>query len=308
MAPASVLIVAYNAAAHLVGCLAALEKQTLPRHRFEVIVVDNASADDTMGLRPRFPWVRFHRLPRNVGFARGNNAAAELAHGRTLVLLNPDTEPDPFWLEELLRAVAANPGRVVASKLVLAADPTRVNSGGLYLTRDGRGADAGFTEIDDGRYEGGGPVFAGCGAALAVEADTAGRVLDPSYFLYYEDLDFGWRRRLAGHGAVLAPRSLVRHAVGAAAGDSTPLFRFHVEKNRAVTSLRNADPFLAVWSGLTLAAKVGQAAVRVIRGRLPAAHLRAVSLAFLAYFLRIPRTLLERDAVRGSGEGGRCGW
>jgi GT2 family glycosyltransferase len=297
---ASVLIVNYNGRRHLDACLTALERQTAPRHRFEVVVVDNASSDDSREVIPaKFPWVRFVALDANVGFAEGNNIALRSAHGRVAVLLNNDTIPDPFWLEELLRTLDEQPGQLAVSKLVFAADPRAVNSGGLVLLRDGRGADDGFRAADDGRFESTRPVFAGCGAAVAVPVEPGGEIFDGRYFMYYEDTDLGWRCRLAGRGAVFAPRSVVRHVHGAAAGDATPLFRFHVERNRAVTALRNADLPLAVWSGLVLAAKVGQAVVRVALRRQRPAHAAAVARAFGSYLLRLPQTLAERYTVRG---------
>ena len=103
--------------------------------------------------------------------------------------------------------------------------------------------------------------------------------------------------------AVLAPRSVVRHVHGAAAGDASPLFRFHVERNRAVTALRNADFPLAVWSGLVLAAKVVLAWARMALRRQRAAHAVAVARAFGSYLLRLPRALAERYVVRSTSHG-----
>ena len=292
----SVLVVNFNGARHLPACLTALEKQTLPRDRFEVVLVDNASADGSAGLvRGRFPWVRLVALDRNTGFAGGNNEAARHARGDLLALLNNDTIPDPFWLEELLRARADTGADAVASKLVFAHDPGLVNSAGLFLLRDGRGADRGFRERDVGQFEATQPVFAACGAAVLVPAPPAGEPLfDPRYFLYYEDLDLGWRMRRAGKRFAYAPRSLVRHVHGAAAGEASPVFRFHVERNRALTSLRNADPVLAAWSALVLFAKVGQAAVRAALGRerWPAAG--AVARAAASYLWLAPAVRAER--------------
>jgi GT2 family glycosyltransferase len=314
-APAvSVLVVNYNGAKHLPACLSALGRQTVPRDRFEVVVVDNASADGSAEIvRERFPWVRLFALDRNTGFAEGNNVAARSARGRLLALLNNDTIPDPHWLEELLRAAAENPGKAVASKVVFAHDPRTVNSAGLFLLRDGRGADRGFRQPDRGQFEAGGPVFAGSGAAVAVPAPPPGQpVFDPRYFVYYEDLDAGWRAELRGIGCVYAPRSLVRHVHGAAAGDESPLFWFHVERNRALTALRNADPFLAVWCGVGLFAKVAQALVRAARGRRPWPVAGAVARAAASYLRWAPAVQVERYLTRcwrpRPPEAGGCGW
>jgi GT2 family glycosyltransferase len=302
----SVLIVNYNGGHHLVACLHALERQSLPRYRFEVIVVDNASADRSADIIPtQFPWVRLVRSAKNLGFAAGNNFVAKFAHSRTIVLLNNDTIPDPYWLEELL--AVADDHHSVASKLVFAHDPASVNSGGLMLLRDGRGADVGFRCRDDGRYEGGGAVFAGCAAAILTTLDENDHVLDPDYFVYYEDLDAGWRSQLSGVTAAFAPRSLVRHVHGAAAGDGSATFRYHVERNRALTSLRNGDPPLAVWSGLILLAKVPQALARASLGRIPWRNAWAVVRAVGAYVRRIPRSLLVRYDLRTWHLGGTHG-
>ena len=305
MTPLGILIVNYNGGTHLAVCLNALERQTAPRHLFEVIVLDNASRDGSADDVPvRFPWVRLVRSEVNLGFAEGNNVAATYAHSRTVILLNNDTVPDPYWLEELMSAMAENPGCTVASKLVFADRPTVVNSAGLFLLRDGRGADVGFQQKDVGQFENGGPIFAGCGAAVSLQKDDAGEVLDPSYFLYYEDLDAGWRNQLRGVPAVLAPRSLVRHVHGAAAGDESPVFRFHVERNRALASLRNGDYFLALWCGFVLFAKVPQAIFRAAVGWMKWKNAFAVLKAFASYLDRFPRTLAKRYTTRL--EAGRC--
>ncbi len=294
----TVLIVNYNGSRHLGPCFTALEEQTFPRNRFEVVMVDNASADDSCEKMYReFPWVRVVRNPANEGFAGGNNAGVPHARGRFLVLLNNDTIADPFWLEEL--AAEVRPGRAVASKLVFAHDPTIVNSAGLQLLRDGRGSDRGFRHSDRGQFETPGYLFAGCGAAIALDMQTIrGPLFDLRYFLYYEDLDAFWRAQLAGRPVFYAPRSLVRHVHGGSAGDQSPLFRFSVERNRTLTSLRNADFFLALWNAMGLAARVGRSAAKCLIGRERGAMFRATARAFLSFLLLAPRVLVERYETR----------
>jgi GT2 family glycosyltransferase len=294
----TILIVNYNGSRHLGPCLSALEQQTFPRHRFEVVMVDNASADDSIArVRRDFPWVRIVRKDANEGFAGGNNAGLPFARGRFLVLLNNDTIPDPHWLEEL--AAEAKPGQAAASKLVFAHDPTLLNSAGLELLRDGRGADRGFRHADRGQFETPCTVFAGCGAAIALDLDTFdGPLFDPRYFVYYEDLDAFWRAELGGRPAVYVPRSLVRHVHGGSAGDESPLFRFYVERNRALTNLRNADLFLAVWNAMGLAARVARSGLKWSVGRERGVMVRATARAFASFLLLAPLVFVERYMAR----------
>jgi len=254
----SVIVINYNGARYLPGCLRALQTQTFPQERFETILLDNASADDSLELvRTQFPGVRLLPQARNTGFAEGNNLAVAITRGKVVVLLNNDTIPDPFWLEELDRAISENPGCVVGSKLVMAGEPDRINSTGLWLLRDGRGADRSFGERDVGQHECGGEVFAACAAAVAIPHSLVLEPLfDPTYFLYCEDLEVGWAGRLDGRRTVLAPRAVVRHFVGASGGDRSPTFWYYLERNRAITGLRHGDPFLMAIScgGLALRA------------------------------------------------------
>jgi GT2 family glycosyltransferase len=302
----TVLIVNYNGARHLAPCLSALAAQTYPRHLFEVVMVDNASADGSVALvKHEYPWVRVVRNPRNEGFAGGNNAGLPFARGRFVVLLNNDTIPDPHWLAEL--AAEVEPGRAVASKLVFAHDPTLINSAGLRLLRDGRGADRGFRHADRGQFETPGPIFAGCGAAVVIDTETLdGPLFDWRYFVYYEDLDAFWRAQLRGRPAQYAPRSLVRHVHGGSAGEESPLFRFHVERNRALTNLRNADLFLAVWNALGLAARVGRSGLKWLIGRERKIMFQATARAFASFLWLAPAVLVERYVTRSRAEA-TCG-
>src|SRR5437588_12688562 len=117
----------------------------------------------------------------------------------------------------------------------------------------------------------------------------------------YEDGDAGWRAALAGRATRYGPRSLVLHVHGGSAGDESPLFRFHVERNRALTSLRNADVFLAAWNAVGLAARVIRSGLRWACGRERAAMFRATAAALLSFLRLAPAVLVERYVTRARG-------
>jgi len=106
----SVIIVNYNGAHFLPACLDALQAQTYPPDRFEVIVSDNGSTDHSIDLlQNQYAWVRILKNNQNLGFTTGNNVAIQAARGEYLVLLNNDTAPHPDWLENLVNIASDHP-------------------------------------------------------------------------------------------------------------------------------------------------------------------------------------------------------
>ncbi len=105
----SIVIPVFNKAAFTKRCLETLPPTLANAGDGEVIVVDNASTDETPEVLAAFPWIRVVRNETNLGFAGANNQGARLAQGRFLVLLNNDTQAHPGWLARLLKT-AAEPG------------------------------------------------------------------------------------------------------------------------------------------------------------------------------------------------------
>jgi GT2 family glycosyltransferase len=303
---ASVVVVNYNGRHFLADCLGALERQSLPRHRFEVLLIDNGSADGSADfVRRTFPGARVHALPDNRGFAGGNNLGIQLARGRYIVLLNNDTRAEPHWLEALV-AAAESGDHIggVASRLLFRDEPHLVNSTGLLLYRDGRGGDRHLRRPDGPETQRPAEVFGGCGASLlltrAMIADVGG--FDERLFMYYEDLDLCWRARLRGWRFAYAPDSVVHHVCGGSTRPDSPFLLRQVERNRVLVNLRNAPPWLALWSALGLVLRFGRLVFRLLAARethrLRAGHLRAMAAAAGGVIAALPVTVLDRYRVR----------
>jgi GT2 family glycosyltransferase len=91
MSMLSIVIVNYNSAHLIIDCIQSIKKET-PTIAYEVIVVDNDSADNSLSvLKNTFPDVITHQMGYNSGFARANNEGIKLTKGDTILLLNPDT-------------------------------------------------------------------------------------------------------------------------------------------------------------------------------------------------------------------------
>lgn len=98
----SVIIVNYNVTQLLRNCLLSLQKY-IQEVEYEILVIDNASADSSWKeLIPEFSHVQFIASEVNGGFSKANNQAIQKAKGDYLLLLNPDTEFEGFYMKELL--------------------------------------------------------------------------------------------------------------------------------------------------------------------------------------------------------------
>jgi len=108
----SILIVTYNSAPFVRPCLDSILRNT-SYPSYEVILVDNGSTDDTVGLLKEYAGrdsrMRVFALPQNLGFAGGNNHAARQSRGEHLIFLNVDTMVTSGWIERLLRHARQDP-------------------------------------------------------------------------------------------------------------------------------------------------------------------------------------------------------
>ncbi len=237
----AILIVNYNGRAHLETCLPSLTALEYPRDRFDIVLVDNASTDDSVAFaRERFPDVRVIRHDRNLGFAAAYHAAVPHTRSDCLAFLNNDTRVDAGWLRELVAAGERHGAASIASKIV-DWDGQRVDFGGGILTLTGHawqidnGQPAATHALDER------PLLFACGGAMLVDRgayeDAGG--FDPDYFAYFEDVDLGWRLSLLGFNTVLAPRALTYHRFHGTAGRTAlaPRLRLY-ERNALYTIIK----------------------------------------------------------------------
>jgi GT2 family glycosyltransferase len=115
----SIIVVSWNVKEYLRRCLNSL-KPGVDSGYCEVLVVDNASGDGSADtVRQYFPWVKLMALTENVGFAAANNLAFKQTQGEILLLLNPDTEIEQDFLQNLLNFYKQSPSvGVVGGRII----------------------------------------------------------------------------------------------------------------------------------------------------------------------------------------------
>ncbi len=294
----SVIIPNWNGAHHLPTCLDSLRVQRWVDA--EVIVVDNASKDESLAVLARYPEVVVLPQRTNLGFTGACNAGLRAARGEIQILLNNDTEADPNWLAALVDAFRRHPEvGMVASKMRLFDQRDVLHTAGDYVTPDGMAHNRGIWHRDEGQYNHEAYVFSACGGSAAYRRQMLEEIglLDDAFFFSFEDVDLAWRAQLAGWRCLYAPRAIVYHKLKASGGGATA--SFYDGRNRLFTLIKNypADLWAHHRSDVIQAqVTLVKEAVRAWRGREARATLRGVA----AGLLRLPFMLPRRRAIQAT--------
>ena len=219
----SVVVVTWNGLHLLRPCAEALGDQTLPH---QLVVVDNGSTDGTVEwVRSTLPNATLVMLPRNLGFAGGNNAGLRAAAGDLLVLVNNDTLPPPHFLTEITGPMGAAPDiGATGGVLTFAHRPDLIASAGIVVGHDGVHRDdrmlAPVRSLPNHAAE----IFGATGGAVCLRREALQDVgfFAERFFNYLEDADLAWRLRLRGWRCLLAPGAQVPHVYSATSGHHSP--------------------------------------------------------------------------------------
>ena len=232
----SVIIVNFNAGDRLEKCLKALDVQSY--RDFEVIVIDNGSADDSISAikqgRAADTPVHLIEAGENLGFAAGNNRAVKRARGNWLAFLNPDAYPSPDWLASMMAGAERWPDvSAFGSTQLDAADPTKIDGAGDVFHVFGipyRGHFGWPTDMLPATGECFSPCAAGALYKRSVFEALGG--FDERFFCYGEDVDLGFRLRLMGERSVQLREAVILHEGSAVSGRYSDFTVYHGNRNK----------------------------------------------------------------------------
>jgi GT2 family glycosyltransferase len=225
----SVVIVGWNARRYLELCLESLTDH--PPHRsMEIIVVDNASSDDSADMiAARFPQVRLIKSSENLGFAKGNNVAIRQCRGRYIALVNPDVIVFQGCLDSLADFLDQNPKVGNVGPRVLNPDRTLQSSCRRFPTLWNNFCSAtGLAgRFKNSRFFAGEHMFyfphdrtlavdilVGCFSMIRRETFDVVGLLDENLFMYGDDVDWCRRCWKAGWQVVFYPGAEAIHDRG----------------------------------------------------------------------------------------------
>jgi GT2 family glycosyltransferase len=252
----SIITINYNHSDVTAECLDSLRKVTYPN--FEVIVIDNASPNDNPAfLKDDYPEIIYKELPENLGFAGGNNVGIKDCKGDYILLLNNDTEVEPDFLEPLVRKCEENPNiGGVSPKIYYHHTPEMLQFAGFteihHVTV--RNHAVGFNQMDKRQFEKDSLTYFVHGAAMLIPRkviEEVGMMAD-IYFLYYEELDWGYRIRQAGYELYYVHDSLIHHKESISTGFYSPLQVYYLNRSRILYMRRNIKGWKFIVSSLYL--------------------------------------------------------
>ena len=244
MRQVSIVIPNYNGKHFLEDCLKSLFVQDLKDQ--EVIVVDNGSVDGSLEYLDTFPGVRVISLDKNYGFCHAVNVGIQVAQSDYVILLNNDTQVDPKFSSELLKAIQSDEKIFsCASKMIQFHDRSRIDDTGDYYCALGWAFGRGKGRSAEG-YNQPAKVFAACGGAAIYRKkmlDSLG-YFDERHFAYLEDIDIGYRAKIHGYKNVYAPKAIVYHVGSGSSGSTHNAFKVKLSSRNSVYLAYKNMPFL----------------------------------------------------------------
>ncbi|HUH06493.1 MAG TPA: glycosyltransferase family 2 protein [Egibacteraceae bacterium] len=303
-------VVSWNDAAHLGPALDSLARQTHPD--LEIVVIDNASADDSAAVARSRPDVRLIANRSNLGYSGAANQAVGIARdehaSQALLLCNPDVRLEPDYVSAAVAALAGDSRRAAVQGRLWRTETDR--AGHKILDTTGHLAfstrlfrNRGEGQIDAGQFSAVEEIF-GVSGALALyrvaaldDAACAGEVFDADLFAFWEDVDLDWRLQLRGWQAWYEPQARAWHQRGGAGPRRTAVVERLNFANRFLVIAKNDDPVALARAlpGVTVTSvlKAGELAVTV-----PSAFLGSFAHArLLPAALRKRRLIQSRAAV-----------
>jgi N-acetylglucosaminyl-diphospho-decaprenol L-rhamnosyltransferase len=292
----SVVIVAHNSRQPLEATLPALAGEL--RGGDELIVVDNASADDSAAVaRKLAPGAEVIETGSNGGFAAGCNRGAEAATGELICLLNPDAIPQPGWRDAIERPATDGSGWDAWQALVTSDDGTKINTRGGIVHFTGIAWAGGAGEPASGTFTVPETANVGfvSGACLVIARERYLELggMPEEFFLYHEDVDLSLRVRLAGGRLGVADDARVDHGYEFDKGAAK--WRY-LERNRWATLIRDYPAsLLALIMPALIATELALLVASAAGGWLPQ-KLRAYGEVLLS----LPRLFTERRRIQAA--------
>ncbi len=263
MKKVGIVILNWNGFSNTSACLESIKKADHRDVDSSVIIVDNASSDDSIKqIKKNYPDIHIVENHANLGFSQGNNVGIHRAlslGSKYIFLLNNDTIIDKNTIARLVNGAEINNAGIVAPKIYFQAgyeyhetryaakDRGKViwYAGGVIDWKNCYGIHLGVDEVDRGETKWNQERITdfASGCAMLVKKEVFEKVgyFDKKYYLYYEDLDFNVRVKKMGYTIRYFPGSFLWHKNASSSGYSgSELQDYYISRNRLLFGMRFA--------------------------------------------------------------------
>lgn len=243
MPSVAIVILNWNGITDTVECLNSLQK--LNYDNFKIIVVDNASTDDSIQVLENRSDIVLIKNPINKGFAGGVNTGIQYAlnqHDEYIALFNNDAVPDPNWLKNLVKAAESHKEAAIVTGLLLSKDGKTIDSTTEQYSIWGMP----FPQSRGKIYEqapDSGFVFGATGGASLYKSSLFESIgfFDETFFAYYEDVDISFRAQLQGFKVYYANTAIAYHKKGATSAKLPGFTTYQAFKNIPLLFWKNVS-------------------------------------------------------------------
>jgi hypothetical protein len=238
----SVILVNYRGVQDTLEALGHLNQVDWPQDKLNIVVVDNASGDDSVVRLSAVEGITLVPSAKNLGFAGGCNLGVSHSTGDIVAFLNNDAKPDAQWIAAAVTAFESSAKVGAVASTVLSWDGSTVDYQGSGMTWYGMGYRPNTGKKAPKKKPVRKEVLFGTGSAMFVRRDVYDQLggFDERYFMFFEDVDFGWRLNLAGWSYLYEPESIAFHKFHQSMS-SVPSFQeqFLLERNALFTLIKN---------------------------------------------------------------------
>lgn len=242
-----IIILNWNGWKDTLVCLQSVQRINYPN--FRVLVVDNGSSDESVAeIRRAFPNVDLLETGKNLGYAGGNNAG--IAHAMNeqaafILLLNNDTIVDPDILTAFVGAASVYPAAgIFGAKSYYYSKPEivwalggkwdRGNTEIMFIGKDEHDSVVPYTQPFEVEY------VIGCALFCRVDMIQNIGMMEEAFFLNFEEMDWCYRARAAGHLSYSVPDAKLWHKVSVSFGGSeSPLWKYFMTRNELLWARRH---------------------------------------------------------------------
>lgn len=249
----TIIIPNYNGLSFMEPCMAALERQTC--RDFDVLVVDNGSTDGSV------EWLKEREIPsvfleENTGFSGAVNTGIRAAKTAYVILLNNDTEAEPDYVAGLLRAIESS-GRIfsVSPKMIQLHHRELMDDAGDMYSIMGWAYQRGVGQ-EVSRYDRPCHIFSACAGAAIYRREVFEEIgyFDEMHFAYLEDIDVGYRAKIAGYYNRYCPQAVVYHVGSGTSGSKYNSFKVRLAaRNNVYLNYKNMPPLQLAVNSLPIA-------------------------------------------------------